>query len=263
MVNGVPPDGSTIVTADATYWTADETQWPSADGGLLEGVSWVFEPSGTVVTSDTTAYSADNTVWPDASGGVVNTTADFVEGGINVGANFGGLAEPADAEDILDATGDFLAEVVEPADAEDLLDAIVEAATGAEIGGGGPPPEQRPFPVESVGYGILPELEGDARGVVCVAGIGAGTLGELSGAASGTIGAAGNADAQVALRAVAIGQRGICGTATGSLELVVAWAPGAAITHGIGAGAIGKPRGVAMGQHDDDEAAVMAFLLAA
>jgi hypothetical protein len=221
MANGIPPDGSVIVTADATYWTADETQWPSADGGILGNIVYaeIVEPVQTAVTADTTAYHADNTIWPTADGGLL--------------------------------TG-----------ATETIDATVEAAEEV-VGGGGEAPRPRPFPVAGRGYGILPELEGEARGVICIAGVGAGPLDELTGAASGTIGAAGSADAQVALRGAAIGQRGICGAATGMLEPVTAWAPGTAITHGIGAGVIGTPRGAAMGQHDDDEAAVMAFLLAA
>jgi hypothetical protein len=259
MANGIPPDGSTIVTADATLWTADETQWPSADGGILGIVAEIIEPVERILTADSSTPSADNIV-TTADGAPLLGTADALDAEYVVD-----VAEAAFAGDVADAAvngGIAFGDIVEPADAEDLLDAIIEAA-GAEIGGGGPPPEQRPFPVEGVGYGILPELEGEARGLVCIAGVGAGTFGELAGAASGTIGATGDAAAQVPLRAVAIGQRGVCATATGLLEPIIASAPGAAITHGIGAGAIGKPRGVAMGQHDDDEAAVMAFLLAA
>jgi hypothetical protein len=262
MANGIPPDGSVIVTADATLWTADETQWPSADGGILGNIVYaeIVEPVQTVVTADELQPTADQVGIVTADGGIISGAADALDAEYVVD-----VVEAAFADEVADAAvngGIAFGDIVEPADAEDLLDAIVEAA-GAEIGGGGPPPEQRPFPVEGVGYGILPELEGEARGVVYVVGTGAGTFGELTGAASGTISAAGSADAQVALRGAAIGQRGVCATATGMLEPITAWAPGAAITHGIGAGMIGKPRGVAMGQHDDDEAAVMAFLLAA
>jgi len=131
----------------------------------------------------------------------------------------------------------------EPAAALDQLDAAVEAAevpAGGVVGRYYPP--LRPVPVVGHGYGILPQLEGDAHGVVGAVGAGAGTLPSLVGEAAGSAGVTGRGAAQLVIRASATGAGG---------------------SRGAGAGVIVKFSGSAIGRHDDDEAAVLAFLLAA
>ena len=104
----------------------------------------LYEPIGAVVTADTTLYTADNTIWPTADGGVL-------EG----------------ATDVLDAEVVALGEVgiVEAAAAADALDAEVISAV-APVWGGARRPLPLPEPVEGYGYGILPQLEGEAFGIV-------------------------------------------------------------------------------------------------
>jgi hypothetical protein len=133
--------------------------------------------------------------------------------------------------------------VDELASALDQLDAAVEAAT-VPIDGGGAyyPPRQRPFPVVGRGYGILPQLEGEAHGVV---------------------GAVAKGAAQLVVRADAVGACGQAGNATVVLKGLTVESHGAVGARGRGEGVIVKFSGSATGHHDDDEAAVIAFLLAA
>jgi hypothetical protein len=134
----------TGVTADSTLWTAD-TICVTADGRVICIDADVVEPVRISITADTSLYTADNTTWPTADGGAGGATDNF--------------------DAVVEVAGAVI--VVEAADALDQLDADVEAAA-AVIGGGGaryyPPP--RPAPVVGVGYGVLPELEGEAHGVV-------------------------------------------------------------------------------------------------
>ena len=133
--------------------------------------------------------------------------------------------------------------MVEAAAAVDALDAAVEAAAViVPVPGGAHYPRRRLLPVIGVGYGILPQLEGEAHGVVGAVGAGAGTLPGLVGEAAGSVGVTGRSAAQLFVRARATGAGG---------------------TRGAGEGAILKFSGTATGACDDDEAAVLAFLLAA
>jgi hypothetical protein len=61
------------VTADSTLWTAD-TLCVTADGRIVCIDAEVVEPVNGSVTADTTAYSADNTFWPTADGGAAGAT---------------------------------------------------------------------------------------------------------------------------------------------------------------------------------------------
>lgn len=233
-----------IVTIDTYDYSADITTWPTADGGLLINIISVEVDEiskAEIVTADTGSYTADDNIWPTADGGLL-----------------GGAADSLDA--IVIAAGAAI--LVEAANAADVLDAEIVAAK-VPVGGGAYYRPPRPFPVEGIGYGLLPELEGEARGNVLVAGAGVGKLGELAGTASGTVGVAGRSIARLVVRAAGQGQRGVCGTVAGKLEQVAASASGAAGAHGSGSGTIVKLNGAAIGQHDDDEAAVMAFFLAA
>jgi hypothetical protein len=149
-----------IVTADTHDYRADETEWPTADGGLIGNVisAEVFEPVGGVIHADTTFYSADETVWPTADGGLLD-----------------GAADSLDAQ--LIAAGAAI--LVEAADATDLLDAKVIAASRFGV-------VLRPAAVVGYGHGVLPELEGEGHGVVGVAGDSIGAL-SLSGEAHGEV----------------------------------------------------------------------------
>lgn len=67
-----------IVTADSTNYSADETQWPSADGGLLTNLVTIVEPVGRVITADSTLVSADN-VDITADGGPLLGAGDVLD----------------------------------------------------------------------------------------------------------------------------------------------------------------------------------------
>ena len=121
-----------------------------------------------------------------------------------------------------------------------------EVAPPVSVGGGRYYPfrQDRPLPVEGIGYAILPQLEGEAHGLVGVAGTGAASQPRgLVGAGAGAVGVVGRSAARFAINAAAVGDRGLAGSGAGTIV-------------GIKAAAIGR--------HDDDEAAaVMALLLAA
>jgi hypothetical protein len=230
------------VTVDTIAYTADAT-WPSADGFIPANIVFaeISEPVGGHVTADTTAYSADNTIWPTADGGIL-----------------GG------AEDVLDALviASDTAVLAEAADAADILDATVIAAE-VPLGGGYAPRPLRPYPVVGVGYGVLPQLVGEAHGVVILAGTSVGRVSGLTGAAAGTAGVAGRSTGQILVRAAAIGTRGQVATAAALLKGLSVASAGVVGTRGAGSGMIIQIKGTATGRHDDDEAAMMTFLLAA
>src|SRR5262245_15640231 len=105
------------------------------------------------LTVDTTAITADAT----------SPTADTISYSV---------------DDSFDGITGILGVLVEPADAADVLDAEIIAAELPVTGGGWVRPP-RPFPVEGYGFGVLPELEGEAHGVVAVVGAGLGELPRL------------------------------------------------------------------------------------
>ena len=187
------------------------------------------------VTVDSTAYSADAT-WPSADG-FVPTNIVFAD-----------LSEPVGGHVTADTTA-YTADATWPtADggilpgADDVIDATVIAGEIEIPVGGGRYYPLRPLPVYGIGYGVLPELEGEAHGVV---------------------GVAGKSAAQLLVRADALGACGQAGNATVVLKGLSVAGNGAIGTRGVGEGMIVKFNGTATGRHDDDEAAVIAFLLAA
>ena len=137
-----------------------------------------------------------------------------------------------------------------------------EVAPPIFVGGGGiHRPQLRPEPVEGVGYGILPQLEGEAHGVVLVAGAGA-ALPRISGVGTGAVGVAGRTVATLStVKMAASGDRGQVGAARAVLKAAVASGAGVAGAYGTGAGTI-QLKGAAIGRHDDDEAAILALLAA-
>jgi|SRR5580765_758104 hypothetical protein len=153
------------------------------------------------------------------------------------------------------------AELVEAASAADIADAVVQPATIVVTLPGGRREQLRPVPIEGVGYGILPALEGEAHGVVVAASIGAAMLRSLAGEAAGAAGAGGQGNGPLTVKAAASGARGAKGAAVAVLGLKVAGA-GSIGVRGNGFGVIGNLEAVAVGRQDDDEAAVV-WLLAA
>jgi len=138
-----------------------------------------------------------------------------------------------------------------------------EVAPPIFVGGGHFRPQpRRPLPVEGVGYGILPEFEGEAHGLVVVAGTGVAFLPRVGGGGAGTVDVAGRSAAWLAVKVAAIGARGQAGAGDALLEGLSVAGEGVAGARGSGSGAI-LLKGAATGQHDDDEAAIMALLLAA
>jgi len=205
VVDGVTADSS--LTADSGCWTAD--------GRIICIPADVVE-------------AADASDTPDA---VSSVSADAIE-----------AATALDETDAAVGANVLFGTVDEAVTALDQLDGTVEAAT-VPIDGGGAyyPPQPRPFPVVGRGYGILPQIEGEAHGVV---------------------GAVGKSAAQFVIHATAVGACGQAGNAAVTLSLAVA-GKGVVGTRGNGQGTIMKFSGSATGHHDDDEAAVIAILLAA
>lgn len=230
------------VTVDSTLYTADAT-FPLASGYIPAHIvqADLSEPVGGHVTADTTVYTAD-AIWPTA------------DGGIPVGA--------LDASDAL-VLAAGVAVMAEAAAAADVLDADVVAAEVPVFGGGGYYPRPQPFPVVGVGYGILPQLTGEAHGVIVVAGDGEGALPSLVGEAAGSAGVVGRSAARLLVRGTAVGVRGQTGNAAAVLKGLSVTSVGAVGARGSGFGMITKFKAAGRGRHDDDEGAVMTFLLAA
>jgi hypothetical protein len=83
-------DYQEIVRADNTVYRADETEWPTADGGLLGLVADLVEPVGAVVRADAIGYTADNEIWPTADGGILTGTADLLDATVEAASAVGG-----------------------------------------------------------------------------------------------------------------------------------------------------------------------------
>jgi len=246
------------VTADSSL-TADSGCW-TADGRIICTPASVVEAAGAFETFDANRIAGGAVI--DADLAEAAEALDIADAVSSVAVD---ALEPANALDVIDAVTDVAADALEAATALDETDAAVganvlfgtvdEAAAALDqldatvdavevpVDGGGAyyPPQQRPFPVVGRGYGILPQLEGEAHGVV---------------------GAVGKSAAQLLVRAKAVGACGQVGTAAVTLSLAVA-GKGVVGTRGNGSGTIMKFSGSATGHHDDDEAAVIAFLLAA
>lgn len=264
--HGTPPPFAQIptvgVTADNTVWTAD-TVCVTADGRVICIPAYVAEAASAVEGFDAEVVAGGAVISAD-----VLEAADASDTADAIGVFAADTIEGASALDVIDAVTDVAADAIEaataideldaavganvlfgtvdePAGALDQLDADVDAEAGGIVDGGGAfyPPLQRPLPVYGIGYGILPQLVGEAHGVVAVAGDGVGALPDVAAEVAASVGVAGRSEAKLLrVRAAAIGA---CGT------------------RGSGEGVIVKFSGTATGRHDDDEAAVIAFLLAA
>jgi hypothetical protein len=159
------------VTADSLTPSADSLT-PTADGGILEDAT---DLNDAVVNADFHFQEIFEPIHPGWTADSIAVTADALEPTAD-----GGPLEPA--SDALDATVIAAGAVViiEPASAADTIDADVVSFIqryGAFV---------RPPAVVGVGYGVLPRLEGEAFGVVGVAGDGGVTL-QLVGAAHGEV----------------------------------------------------------------------------
>lgn len=199
-----------------------------------------FEASVAAPSADATDYSADTTA----------ITADAVNAGDI--AIFVGTVATAGVAGILAAT--------EGADVASIHGDVVQPPV-ISTGGGYYRPPRRP-PIEGIGYGTLPELEGEAHGSVVAASIGAAMLRNLAGDAAGAVGVGGHSEARFTVKAAASGARGSTGAAAAGLNLGAAGS-GAVVARGAaGSAMIGNLEAAAVGQHDDDEA-VIAWLMAA
>jgi hypothetical protein len=133
---------------------------------------------------------------------------------------------------------------------------VVPVPVVVVVGGGGYYPPERPLPVEGSGYGILPRLEGEAHGVVV--GVRAATPVRIEPCSESVgIGAA-----RLSIKAVAIGNHGRIGAGIVMLR-AGAVSSGVVGTRGKGSAMVANLMGTSSGQHDDDEAAAIAWMLAA
>jgi len=144
------------VDASSLAYSADNTTWPTADGGVLaaqdvlEGrtnviPAEIYEPVHPGPGADTTLYTADETVWPTADGGVIEGATESQDASVNADILFGNIYE-------------YVA-------AADALDADVIAAEVPVYGGGYYRPRRRRPAVVGYGYGVLPRLDGEGHGV--------------------------------------------------------------------------------------------------
>jgi hypothetical protein len=188
--------------------------------------------------------------------------------GDTVTANFDGplLGAPSgsgytrwDGSALLAAATGFMA-ASEAADTAAVAGAVTGAPPITVTLPGGYREPLRPALVEGVGYGVLPELEGEAHGDVLAASTGAATL-RLAGVAAGAAGATGRGLTRLRVRAVAHGVRGSTGAAAAVVLGPGADGSGAIGARGKSSGVIGNLKGEASGRHDDDEA--VAWLLVA
>jgi hypothetical protein len=264
--HGTPPPFAQFpvvgVTADSTVWTAD-TNCFTADGRIICTPASVAEAAGAIETFDAVRIAggavidadlAEAAAASDLADAVSDVVADAVEAasaldGFDAVAVFAvAVDEPAAAlDEVVAAVGAqvLFGTVVEAADAVDQFDAAVVGESVSVPGGGGvglPSRPFRPLPVYGVGYGILPPLWGEAHGVV---------------------GVVGKSSAQVLVRAAAIGAAGQAGNAAVVLKSISVVGKGVIGARGSGEGMIMKFSGTATGHQDDDEAAVIAILLAA
>jgi hypothetical protein len=157
-----------------------------------------------------------------AGSATITGTGEVIAAGAAVGS--GALVAGAAA---LSGEGEVTGEVVQPP---------------VSVGGGyWRWPQRRPVAVEGIGYAILPQLEGEAHGLVGTDADGIATLSGVVGAGAGAVGVIGRSAARLAVTVAAIADSGPAGLGAGVITL----------------------KGAAIGRHDDDEAAMIALLVAA
>jgi hypothetical protein len=145
----------------------------------------LYEPIHPGVTADSLAPTADS-LTPTADGGILTGATDLSDAAVNANIISADLYEPVATPVTADSTWPTVDSLEPTADgglllgAADVLDAEIISLVrygGALI---------RPPVVVGVGFGRLPELEGEAHGVVGTAGDAVGTL-QLVGAAEGEV----------------------------------------------------------------------------
>jgi len=216
--------------------------------GTVEAVATITGALNVTEVDDTVSAAGTVTVSGTLSVTEANDTLSAaatvsVTGALNVTEDNDTLSAAGIVSDGAVVTGEL-----NVTEANDTISALATVAGEVEppvfAGGGGYAEPPRPYPVEGVGYGILPPIEGEAHGVVSVgsAGVGLGLLPRFAGQATAAIGAAGSSRAQLEIRAAASGQAG---------------------AQARGFGMIMKLEGAAVGRQTDDDAAAVTFLLAA
>ena len=210
----------------------------------------LLEPIYPGITADSLTPTVDNLA-PTADGGSLIPASDAVYGAVNAHILFADIVEPIETPVTADTTlytadnaiwptadGGILAGAREVIDA-DIIPAVIEVPAG-----GVAPyrPLRKPFLIVGYGYGVLPALDGEAIGTIGIAGRSLGSIAKLSSIAAGVHGAAGAATASLDLSMISKGAIGVRGSAKDSLL---------------------KLNASAVGRYDDDEAALMTFLIAA
>jgi hypothetical protein len=149
----------------------------------------IYEPIGVQVTVDSLSPTVDSSS-PTADGGVLEGARDFGDAVVNANFVYAEVVEPIAAIVTADSTAYTADNATWPtADggllegARDALDAIAIPAVAV---GGGYWPRYKPAAVIGYGYGVLPQLWGEAHGVVYIAGAGAATL-PITGEAHGVV----------------------------------------------------------------------------
>ena len=177
----------------------------------------IYEPVGAQVTADSTAYTADNTIWPTADGGLLEGASDVVDA-IVVAAGAAVIHEPASASDVLDAEviaaaaggGGAYYPPRRPFPVVGRGYGVLPEFEGEAFGQVG---------VAGAGNGALPGLVGAAAGTVGVAGRSAARL-VVGAAAIGDRGQAGTAAAVLkGLSVASAGVVGTHGAGAGIVEL--------------------------------------------
>jgi len=206
----------------------------------------LYEPSGW--TADTIIVTADSNYWT-ADGGPLVAASESNDAAINANIISADIYEPvasvwtADSTVVTADSNYWTADGGPLEGARDIADAQVIPAI-VEIPGGVYYPRRRPRLVTGYGYGVLPELEGDAIGTVGAIGRALASFPKISSTAAGVIGAV--ATASGTFKSLSITSKGVVGARAEAVARISLQLDGAAI-----------------GRHDDDEAAVMTFLLLA
>jgi len=208
----------------------------------------LYEPINPAWTADSIAVTADSIVYTADGGPLVGAT-EAIYAAINANVLFADIYEPigsvwtADSTLVTADSNYWTADGGPIEGAKDSTEAEV-ISIELPVGGGVYYPRPRPRVIIGYGYGILPELGGEAIGTVGIVGHGLTSLPRIVGAATGVIGT--TAIAAGAFKGLSIESKCITGTrgnALGTISLQL--------------------NGSAIGRHDDDEAAVITFLMAA
>src|SRR5262245_36457468 len=135
----------------------------------------LYEPIYPGWTADSVAITADSIIYT-ADGGPLAPAIDAIDAGVNANIYSVDIYEPVRSVWTADSTTVTADSIYWTADggpltgARDTTDAEVISAIIELPIGGVYYPRRKPFLVEGYGYGVLPQLEGEAFGVVGVVG---------------------------------------------------------------------------------------------